>query len=374
METLSTLLDTKTEDFNLIKDKSFNKNLFYLSNDALDEPNLRMFAEVKKINLEQLIENIQQVSSAKDPDAIIFHTNYIDHIFFINLSKIAHTVRNSNKSIPIIIVSDKIELETKKKVLKLGGDDCFPINFNPEKLNYWIEFLIIFKRLIKDENNSKDIILDYKIGATKRFFDVLVSGSLLLLLAPIMLIITIIIKLESRGPVFYVSKRAGVGYKIFNFLKFRSMADGADKELNKLSHLNQYGEKSNADNSSNANSVFFKIKDDPRITRFGKFLRDTSLDEIPQLINVLKGDMSIVGNRPLPLYEAQQLTKDQCALRFRAAAGITGLWQVTKRGKAEMSEQERISLDFDYAQNNSFKNDMVLLLKTVPALLQEEKV
>ncbi|WP_296623022.1 sugar transferase [Marivirga sp.] len=374
MDTINTLLDNKIENRSLIKERSFDKKIFYISNEAFNEPKLSVFTRVEKINFEQLIEAIEHISSAKDPDAIIFHTNYIDHIFFINLSKIAHTVRNSNKTIPIIIVSDKIELETKKKVLKLGGDDCFPINFNPEKLNYWIEFLKIFKRLSKEENNSKNIMPDYKIGATKRIFDVIVSGSLLLLFSPIMLVITLIIKLESKGPVFYVSKRAGVGYKIFNFLKFRSMADGADKELSKLSHLNQYGTNSNADDSSEANSVFFKIKDDPRITKFGKFLRDTSLDEIPQLINVLKGDMSIVGNRPLPLYEAQQLTKDQCALRFRAAAGITGLWQVTKRGKAEMSEEERISLDFDYAKNNSFKNDMKLLFKTVPALLQEEKV
>lgn len=203
-------------------------------------------------------------------------------------------------------------------------------------------------------------------------FDILVSGSLLLLLSPLFLIIALIIKIESRGPVFYVSKRSGVGYKVFNFLKFRSMADGADKELSKLSHLNQYGQGNQKNNE--VNSVFFKIKDDPRITRFGKFLRDTSLDELPQLINVVKGDMSIVGNRPLPLYEAQQLTKDQCALRFMAAAGITGLWQVTKRGKSEMSEEERISLDIEYAKSNSFKSDLKLLLKTFPALLQEERV
>jgi lipopolysaccharide/colanic/teichoic acid biosynthesis glycosyltransferase len=270
----------------------------------------------------------------------------------------------------VIIVSDKIAPENKKKVLQHGADDCFPTVFNPEKFNYWIDFLKLFKKLSKEDEQNREEEIGFKISKTKRLFDILVSGSLLLLASPILLLISIIIKLESKGPVFYISKRAGVGYKVFNFVKFRSMTVGADQELSKLMHLNQYENK----DDNGANPVFFKIKGDPRITKFGKFLRDSSLDELPQLINVLKGDMSIVGNRPLPLYEAQQLTKDQCALRFMAAAGITGLWQVTKRGKGEMSEEERISLDVDYAKNNSFMKDMKLLLKTFPALVQEERV
>jgi lipopolysaccharide/colanic/teichoic acid biosynthesis glycosyltransferase len=145
------------------------------------------------------------------------------------------------------------------------------------------------------------------------------------------------------------------------------MRQGADAELSKLAHLNQYSENS-------TDGVFFKIKDDPRITKFGQFLRNTSLDEIPQLFNVLRGDMSLVGNRPLPLYEAEKLTKDQIAWRFLAPAGITGLWQITKRGKDNMSPDERIALDMEYAMKNSFWLDMKILLSTFPALLQKEKV
>ncbi len=145
------------------------------------------------------------------------------------------------------------------------------------------------------------------------------------------------------------------------------MRDGADSELSSLAHLNQYGENA-------ADGVFFKIKDDPRITKFGQFLRNTSLDEIPQLFNVLIGDMSLVGNRPLPLYEAEKLTRDQIAWRFLAPAGITGLWQITKRGKDNMSPDERIALDMEYAMKNSFWLDMKILLSTFPALLQKEKV
>mgnify|MGYP001574410587 FL=1 len=120
--------------------------------------------------------------------------------------------------------------------------------------------------------------------------------------------------------------------------------------------------------------AFFKIQNDPRVTRIGGFLRSTSLDELPQFINVLIGDMSIIGNRPLPLYEAEQLTTDEWAARFMAPAGITGLWQVKKRGKAGMSETERKELDNYYAQNRSFLFDMQIMLQTIPALFQKENV
>src|SRR5690606_29601968 len=163
---------------------------------------------------------------------------------------------------------------------------------------------------------------------------------------------------------FYKSKRAGSGYKIFDFYKFRSMKADADKELSALSGLNQYG----------GTSAFVKIKNDPRITRLGAFLRNTSIDELPQLFNVLKGDMSLVGNRPLPLYEAQQLTSDEWSMRFLGPAGITGLWQVTKRGRGEMSDEERRQLDNDYAKHFSVWMDLKILLKTVPALFQKEAV
>ena len=104
-------------------------------------------------------------------------------------------------------------------------------------------------------------------------------------------------------------------------------------------------------------------------------MRSTSLDELPQLINVLKGEMSLVGNRPLPLYEAEKLTSDDAALRFMAPAGLTGLWQVTKRGrKGEMSESERIELEKTYAKEHTFAKDVKLILKTFPALLQNQKL
>jgi len=201
----------------------------------------------------------------------------------------------------------------------------------------------------------------------KRAFDILVSSIALLLLSPLFLLIALAIKLESGGPVFYVAKRAGRGYRIFNFFKFRTMCQGADRRIAELTHLNQY-------DAALHGPVFFKISNDPRITRIGSFLRNTSLDELPQLINVFLGDMSLVGNRPLPLYEAETLTTDDYAARFMAPAGITGLWQVKKRGNRDMSVEERINMDIDYATKCNFVTDLWIIANTPSALLQKENV
>ena len=201
-----------------------------------------------------------------------------------------------------------------------------------------------------------------------RAVDIAFAGTCLLLLLPVLLLIALAVKLESRGPVLYASPRAGKGYRIFRFYKFRTMVKGADTKIDQLKHLNQYNVK------NDAGPVFIKIDKDPRVTKLGRFLRNTSLDELPQLLNVLLGDMSLVGNRPLPLYEACSLTIDQAAQRFLAPAGITGLWQIKKRGQPNMSVQERINLDIDYANQHSFFYDMRILLNTPKVLMQKADV
>jgi lipopolysaccharide/colanic/teichoic acid biosynthesis glycosyltransferase len=200
-------------------------------------------------------------------------------------------------------------------------------------------------------------------GFLKRSFDVLVSFTALVFLAPVFLCIACAIRMESRGKIFYISQRAGRGYRIFDFYKFRTMFTGADQYRNKFAHLNQYRDSELV--------RFFKIENDPRITRVGKFLRNTSLDELPQLLNVLMGNMSLVGNRPLPLYEAETLTTDMLAKRFLAPAGITGLWQIKKRGQSIMSDLERINLDIDYADKSNLLYDMWIMARTPQALMQK---
>jgi lipopolysaccharide/colanic/teichoic acid biosynthesis glycosyltransferase len=207
----------------------------------------------------------------------------------------------------------------------------------------------------------------FRFGAlSKRAFDIVVSSIALILFSPLLLLISLAIALESRGPIFYIAKRAGRGYRIFNFYKFRTMHQDADKKIADLVHLNQY--------NAEAGPVFFKINNDPRITRIGSFLRNTSLDELPQLFNVFLGHMSLVGNRPLPLYEAATLTTDDYAARFMAPAGITGLWQVKKRGNKDMSVEERINMDIDYATKCNFATDLWIIANTPSALLQKENV
>src|ERR1044072_43364 len=201
----------------------------------------------------------------------------------------------------------------------------------------------------------------------KRIFDVLVAGTLLIMLLPLLLLIALLIKLEGKGPVLYTSSRAGKNYRMFKFYKFRTMVADADKQLHVLKAQNQY-------NGNGNGPMFFKVSNDPRVTRLGSFLRNSSIDELPQLLNVLKGDMSLVGNRPLPLYEEATLPTDDWAERFLAPAGITGLWQISKRGKKDMSVEERISLDINYAHRHNFAYDMWLMVNTPFALVQKDNV
>jgi len=292
-----------------------------------------------------------------------------------------------------------------------GIADVF-ISPTAERIEKRVNFLIENWQLLKS-TASNTLPPIRSVGFGKKLFDLVFAGTALLFFSPLFLIIYILLKLESKGPAFYYSFRVGTGYRIFKFYKFRSMYVNADQKLKDLKHLNQYDIDGRSDSTeaskakglcddckaagkcqypvfadktewcekdfmsakkNNTNSAFFKIKNDPRITRIGNFIRNTSIDELPQLWNVIIGDMSIVGNRPLPLYEAEKLTTDKYILRFSAPAGITGLWQVEKRGKGNMSEDERLMLDNVYAQSFSLKNDLKLILRTIPALLQKENV
>jgi exopolysaccharide biosynthesis polyprenyl glycosylphosphotransferase len=194
-----------------------------------------------------------------------------------------------------------------------------------------------------------------KSQAGKRIFDIGVSFILLLVLAPIFLAIAIKIKLDSNGPVFYRSKRYGQRGKIFYMLKFRSMVLDADRKMAELRSQNE------------VDGPIFKIRNDPRITQFGKFLRKYSLDELPQLINVLKGEMSLVGPRPLPIDQIEREDLRQFK-RLEVKSGITGLWQV--RGRSDVPFSRLIKWDIWYIKNWSFLLDLNILLQTIPVILK----
>lgn len=312
-----------------------------------------------------LLKELLDSGNSELPQAIIVDYNYLktDNFRFLNIIKKLPKLR----AIPFIVYADENIQIDSAFALRIGIDDYLELPVDWPKLKERIEFLQKFKpKLAKVQQPEVGEIFEYKIPFAKRILDIVMAGGALLVLSPILLLIALAIRLESKGGVIYRSKRVGTGYHVFDFLKFRSMYEDADKRLKELEHLNQY--KNEDDN------VFVKYSNDPRITKVGRLIRNTSLDEFPQLINVLKGDMSIVGNRPLPLYEAQMMTKDEWATRFLAPAGLTGLWQVTKRGKNDMSTKERVGLDIEYAKNYSFWYDIKIILKTFPAMIQHENV
>ena len=270
--------------------------------------------------------------------------------------------------IVLLSLSNDRDLRLTAMRLKVHDFYIYPFSMNDlrERLNFLVKFKLIKPKL---SELSQEVDVDYRVPMGKRLIDIFISGAMLLVLSPILLAVAICVKLGSRGPVVYKSKRVGTGYKVFDFYKFRSMRADADKMLIELSTKNQY-----ANEDGGTKAAFVKIKNDPRVTKLGNFLRNSSLDELPQLFNILKGDMSLVGNRPLPVYEAEMLTSNEWSMRFLGPAGLTGLWQISKRGKADMSERERKKLDNFYAQNYSFWLDMKILIRTVPAVLQKEKV
>jgi lipopolysaccharide/colanic/teichoic acid biosynthesis glycosyltransferase len=301
---------------------------------------------------------------------------------------------------PILVLSGEEKYETRIECLALGVDDYVIKPFHPEELKLRIEKILSTQNTPPNESiKTEEVQVDLpepQMSFRKRAFDVILSLSALIMLLPIFLLVAISIKIDSKGPFLYLSKRVGAGYKVFNLYKFRTMKVNADKDIAAMTAANMYNttvevieekvtqkeliydggwiSEQALKNKTENTAAFMKFQNDPRITRLGTFLRNTSLDELPQLFNILKGDMSIVGNRPLPLYEAEKLTKDESAARFLAPAGLTGLWQVTKRGKTGVSEKERMELDNTYARKHNWRLDIKLIIKTFPAVFQSEKM
>lgn len=325
----------------------------------------------------------------------------------------------------IILLTDLLSDEERITYQKCGINDTLNKDSSVTEINKKIQFITSRENILFDDKASGKNILHFKIPIWKRTFDIVFSLIALIILSPVFIITAIAIKLESNGPVMFKSKRVGTNYTVFDFLKFRSMFMDSDKRLKELSKTqNQYSDKieepvvpvghfdANVDDNTaigddlgaemlisdeevmlvgddfvvsetsfnkqkneDINNAFVKIENDPRITKVGHFIRKYSIDELPQLVNILKGDMSVVGNRPLPLYEAEKLTSDESIDRFMAPAGLTGLWQVEKRGDSgKLSADERKQLDITYGQTYNFILDMKIIFKTLTAFIQKDDV
>ena len=325
----------------------------------------------------------------------------------------------------IILLTGLLSNEERLTYQKCGINDTLNKDSSVTEINKKIQFITSRENILFDDKASGKNILHFKIPIWKRTFDIIFSLIALIILSPVFIITAIAIKLESNGPVLFKSKRVGTNYTVFDFLKFRSMFMDSDKRLKELSKTqNQYSDKieepvvpvghfdANVDDNTaigddlgaemlisdeevmlvgddfvvsetsfnkqkneDINNAFVKIENDPRITKVGHFIRKYSIDELPQLVNILKGDMSVVGNRPLPLYEAEKLTSDDSIDRFMAPAGLTGLWQVEKRGDSgKLSAEERKQLDITYGQTYNFILDMKIIFKTLTAFIQKDDV
>ncbi|MGK7393863.1 MAG: sugar transferase [Candidatus Cyclobacteriaceae bacterium M3_2C_046] len=348
------------------------------------------FIEVAKVR--QAMVAIENNDAAK---AILVSPDLIKNEQTEQINQLIQLV--NSRQIPVIEVVDY--QHDKDYQLFIGASDYFQVADPSVNLVKLIEDFNYLPGQLNLDRVSK-FGDSFQMPIWKRLFDLAGAFFLILLLSPLMLIITAAIFFDSYGPIFYKSKRIGTGYQVFDFYKFRSMKVNADQLMNELNLTNQYqevaatdspvlpdggqdliGDEGKIDEQQYLTSKYFdeknsfiKIQNDPRITRVGKFLRNTSLDELPQLFNVLKGDMSLVGNRPLPLYEAEKLTTDESIQRFMAPAGITGLWQVTERGKEGVNADSRKQLDIQYAKDFSLIQDLKILWKTIPASIQRENV
>lgn len=319
-----------------------------------------------------------------------------------NIKKLKALKKEMTENQYIILINSQVSAQLVSNYISSGVSEIVDANIPKETLQ---QILSLLPRLKKTEY-KQDSTQAFHLPFWKRLFDILASGSALLILSPLLILTALAIRLESKGPIIYTSKRVGTNYKIFGFLKFRSMYVDADKRLDEFKKNNQYQDTTSLtkkiyyqdpDKSEKVVLVgddfrlteeeylarrkklkannFVKIQNDPRVTRVGRIIRKYSIDELPQLINILKGDMSVVGNRPLPLYEAELLTSDEYIERYMAPSGLTGLWQVEKRGtEGILSAEERKQLDIQYAQKFSFWFDMKLIFRTFTAFIQKENV
>ncbi len=321
--------------------------------------------------------------------------------------KIISHLTKSYSSVYIILVGVPLSIEEKKEYLTAGTDSIISDKRNDTELIRILDFAIKYNERINSTSLRSKELESFKMPLWKRTFDIVCSLAAIIILSPLLIVTWLAIRLESKGDAVYRSKRVGSNYQIFDFYKFRSMYSDADKRLAEFKKLNQYAQEELTEQESKTSSTrlhkadvvlfaddaitsekeyiaakkqersnaFVKFENDPRITKIGKIIRKYSIDELPQLFNILKGDMSVVGNRPLPLYEAELLTSDEYIHRFMAPAGLTGLWQVEKRGEAgKLSAEERKMLDIRYANEFSFLMDVKIIFKTFTAFIQKENV
>ena len=310
----------------------------------------------------------------------------------------------------VVLVTGGLKKEESAAYLKSGINDTISPNISKEELIQKIDLINKRQELLYISNRKKKVVKRFILPRWKRFFDITFAGIALIVLSPVFLIISLAIRLESKGPVIYKAKRVGTNYNIFDFLKFRSMYNNADKHLKELTDLNQYKSEDDtatepkgfsdddldgfligddgvilvsddfiipeevfaSKRNSEQDQPFVKIEKDPRVTRVGRFLRKYSLDELPQLINIVKGEMSIIGPRPALWNQYDLIEEREKYGANDILPGLTGWAQI--HGRDELDIPEKAKLDGYYVDNLSFGLDVKCFFGTILSVLRSDGV
>jgi exopolysaccharide biosynthesis polyprenyl glycosylphosphotransferase len=307
--------------------------VFFFRKAGYDRKRVLFFGDDNDDLMQKVRENnslgYEIVKTTKDMGVLKKYLGAVN-IVFLHMEKIDEAL------LEIMIKNDKVQWKIIPPVLNLVID---PVRFDEFR-----DYPII---------NLSDSHKASKYAMMKRLFDIIISGLSLLVLSPLFLVVASVIKYTSKGPVFFKQRRLGKSLKPFMLYKFRTMVAGADEMKNKLKSKNEV-------------KGLFKMKDDPRITRFGKFLRRTNFDELPQLINIFRGEMSVVGPRPHLQSELINFKGWRMA-RFKVKPGLTGLWQVN--GRHELNFDKAVLYDIYYIKHMSFFLDLSIIFKTIPSII-----
>ena len=296
-----------------------------------------------------------QVVGFVDPDpACLGHT--ILGVPVIGTVENMHECLKNNVIDEVIIAIPRSLLDDAEPIVMACEEEGIRLRFMADVFNVQVARVSLSEVQGIPLLNMEPVARDQRELLAKRFFDITCTLLALPFLAPVFLLVALIIKIDSPGPVFFVQPRVGLRKRVFPMVKFRSMHVDAEEKLQEIEHLNE------------ADGPIFKIANDPRVTRVGRWLRKTSIDELPQLINVLRGEMSLVGPRPMSLRDVDRFDRGIQRKRFSVQPGLTCLWQIS--GRSNLPFEKWLELDLDYITNWSFWLDLKILFKTIPAVLK----
>ncbi len=309
--------------------------------------------ELLKALKEQIVLGVEVVGFV-DPDPSLVGKK-VEGISIIGTVDNIHECLKNNVIDEVVIAISRSLITDAEPIVQACEEEGIKLRFMADIFNVHVARVSL--SAVKDIPllTMEPVSQDPKQLFIKRLFDLVLTVAALPLLLPIFLVVAIAIKLESKGPVFFVQNRVGLRKHEFPMFKFRSMYEDAEERMKEIEHLNE------------ADGPIFKMENDPRVTRVGKFIRRTSIDELPQLINVLRGEMSLVGPRPMSIRDVDLFDKGIQRKRFSVQPGLTCIWQVS--GRSNLTFEEWLELDLEYINTWSFGLDIKLLFKTIPAVL-----